>query len=187
MTLMGALLSACASDVEQPTTLEPSSAAVSTPAVATPPSGEPAPDPPAAPVLPAEGREQTAAGAIAFVRHYFAVVDYAYATGDTAPLAAASDPKCAACAGVKDMVDSTFVTGGYFDSSTTMVGQLNVSDGEALGAVEVMAVTSEPLTRFLDANGDELRRFEAVQDQKSRVIVVPTEDGWAVRIVAELI
>ena len=186
MTLMGALLSACASDVEQPTTLEPPSAAVSTPAVATPPSGEPAPDPPAAPVLPAEGREQTAAGAIAFVRHYFAVVDYAYATGDTAPLAAASDPACLPCAGIKEMVDATTSAGGSYADRKTQLVELTVPDGEPQGAVEVHVRYESDGAIRLDSGGTAVSRLEGARDDRLRIVLVPVESSWLIYDYSEM-
>ena len=85
IALLYGTLSACASNVPQPTTLPAPSAASSASPAAVSPSGAPETAVPAAPVLAAEAKEHTAAGAMAFVRHYFAVVDYAYATGDTAP------------------------------------------------------------------------------------------------------
>jgi hypothetical protein len=138
-------------------------------------------------VVPAEAKAQTAAGAMAFARHYFAVVDYAYATGDTAPLAAISETDCLACTGVKDMVDAAYAAGGSFETSATQVNELAVPDGEPLGAVEVVAVTSEPMTRFLDSNGEEYRRFDAVSAERARIILVPVNSGWSVHTVAELI
>ena len=74
---------------------------------------------------------------MAFVRHYFAVVDYAYATGDTAPLAAVSDPDCLPCAAIKDMIDATFAAGDAYKYSAFQLIELWVPDGEPVGAVEV--------------------------------------------------
>ena len=186
MTLIGTLLSACTSDVEQPTTLEPPPAAVSTPAVATPPSGEPEPSPSAAPILPAEGREQTAAGAIAFVRHYFAVVDYAYATGDTAPLAVASDPACLACTKVKDTVDSTIISGGSYVTDATQITDLRVSDAELMDAEEVLAHYSTPAAAAIDSNGNTVRRFVPRSDMKASLIVLWQRSGWLVEDFADV-
>ena len=80
MTLTAALLlfpclAACSADNARPTVLAPSSLRPADTS-ADPPAGEEI----SAPVIPPEAQVQSAEGAIAFVRHYFAVVDYAYAT-----------------------------------------------------------------------------------------------------------
>ena len=112
--LICAPLSACTSEAVEPTLLTPLSPAPAG-SIAASPVPDAAAEPPLsaqpAPVLLEEATQQTAAGAMAFVRHYFAVVDYAYATGDTAPLTAVSDPGCLPCAGIKEMVDKSFAAG----------------------------------------------------------------------------
>ena len=139
-----------------------------------------------APVLPAEAREQTAAGAIAFVRHYFAVVDYAYATGDTAPLATISDPGCLACAKVRDTIDATIADGGSYVTAATQVTDLRVSGIELVDAEEVLADYSTPATLAIDSNGDTVRRFAPTSDMKASVIVLWLPAGWSAGDFADL-
>ena len=177
-------LSACAPNVPQPTTLEQPEA-TSTSSAETTPSPEPQQGAAMAPVLPAEAREQTAGGAIAFVRHYFAVVDYAYATGDTVPLAASSDPACRPCAGVKDMIDSTVLAGGFYVTSATQVTDLRVSDAELTGAAEVLADYSSPDTVAIDSNRNTVRRF-APTTMKASVIVLWQPAGWSTGALADV-
>ena len=94
MSLTAALLltclAACSTNGDHPTVLAPASPSSAVTSDDPSPSSEID-----APVLPPEAEVQTAAGAVAFVRHYFAVVDYAYATGDTARFAKVSDPEFA--------------------------------------------------------------------------------------------
>ena len=158
----------------QPTTL----AAPSPGAAVTSPSAGPETAAATAPVLPAEAREQTAAGAIAFARHYFAVVDYAYATGDTAPLAAVSDPACRPCAGVKDMIDTTVLAGGSWETEPTMVTEVSIPEGEPVGAVNVLLTYSSETARELSAAGDEVRTFTALLDQSEHLVLVPEGSSW---------
>ena len=170
-------LSACASNVQQPTTLPARSEAPSSSAAVTSPSPEPEAAA-TAPVLPAEAREQTAAGAIAFVRHYFAVVDYAYATGDTAPLAAVSDPYCLPCAAIKNMIDTTFADGDSYNRSVFQLTDLSVPDGEPLGAIEVHVRYSASGAIRLDPKGKEISKLEPAISELLRVVLVPVESGW---------
>jgi hypothetical protein len=50
------------------------------------------------PELPSSARKPTEGGAIAFVKHYWAVVDYAQATGDTEGLRSLGMKSCQPCA-----------------------------------------------------------------------------------------
>ena len=115
---------------------------------------------------------------MAFVRHYFAVVDYAYATGDTAPLAAASDPECGPCGGIKEMIDSTMQEGGSYGSLTIQISELSVPDGEPQGAVEVHMVYTADGAIKLDSSGAEVGRLESAADERVRVVLVPVGSSW---------
>jgi hypothetical protein len=178
--LFCAPLSACASDMPGPTILAPPSEAPSPGAAVSTSSAEPVPEPGpvSAPVLPVEAKEQTAAGAMAFVRHYFAVVDYAYATGDTAPLAAVSDPACRPCAGVKDMIDTTVLAGGSWETEATTVTEVSVPEGEPMGAVNVLLTYSSETAHELSPSGDEVRSFPALIEQGEHLVIVPDGSSW---------
>ena len=173
-------LSACASNVQQHTTLAAPSGAPSPSAAVTSPSPWPETAATTGPVLPAEAREQTAAGAIAFVRHYFAVVDYAYANGDTAPLANISDPECLPCAAIKEMIDATVAAGDSYDVDPTQLLELSVPDGEPRGAVEVHVLHSDTGAIRLDAEGNEVSRLKPTMTERLRVVLVPAESGWRI-------
>ena len=118
---------------------------------------------------------------MAFVRHYFAVVDYAYATGDTAPLAAISDPECAPCAGIRNMIDTTMAAGGSYEVGLTRVSELNVPDGEPVGAAKVTVTYSSPVAREVDKDGGQTRIFAAVEGRAHQIILEPRGSSWLVR------
>jgi len=118
---------------------------------------------------------------MAFVRHYFAVVDYAYATGDTAPLAAISHPHCRPCAGIKQMIDTTLFGGGSYEVGLTQLSKLSVPGGEPAGAVSVLVTYSSPPAKELSSNGDEVRSFAAVVDRAHQVVLEPGPIAWLVR------
>ena len=178
IALLYTSLSACAPDMPRPTTLAPPSAASSaSPEVTT---SSPEPEQAAAPVMPAEAHEQTAAGAIVFVRHYFAAVDYAYATGDTAPLANISDPECLPCAAIKEMIDATVAAGDTYDVDHTQLLELSVPDGEPRGAVEVHVLHSDAGAIRLDAEGKEVSRLKPTVSERLRVVLVPADSGWRI-------
>lgn len=85
-------------------------------------SGSPSPSAtesptPAAPTLPAEAKGTSEAAAKAFVRHWIEVLNYAMATGDTAPLSALSDPDCSSCAAVVERIESVYESDGSIVSN----------------------------------------------------------------------
>ena len=178
-------LSACASDVQQPTTLPAPSEALSPSAAVTSPSAGPDTEAATAPVLPAEAREQTAAGAIAFVRHYFAVLDYAYATGDTAPLANISDPECQACTGVSKMINQTMANDESYEVTTTQLSGLRVSEAQLVDALEVLVKYSTTGTRTLDRTGKFTVVFPPSASETASFIVFRSITGWSIGEVGE--
>ena len=178
-------LSACVPDAQQPTVLAAPSEAPSPSAAVMSPSPEPTTGA-AAPVLPAEAQEQTAAGAIAFVRHYFAVLDYAYATDDTDPIVAVSDPDCLPCEAIKDMIDATFAAGDTYKYSAFQLIELSVPDGEPLGAIEVHLRYSAPGAIRIDPSGKEISRLESAVGDRLRVVLDPAEPGWHVYDTSEM-
>jgi len=73
------------------------------------------------PPMPAAALEGSDAGAIAFVRHYIDVFNYASNTGDVKKLNKLSDPDCEECNEYIDLYKETYIDGGYFqDSDWTM-------------------------------------------------------------------
>jgi len=67
-----------------------------------------------APTLPPEAMERTAAGAEAFVRHWFEVLEYAYATGSTEPLDEISGQECESCQTFIERINDRYSSGGSF-------------------------------------------------------------------------
>ena len=183
LVLLCGFLSACAADAPQPTILAAPSGGPSPSAAVTSPSPGQAV---AAPDLPAEAREQTAAGAIAFVRHYFAVVDYAYATGDTAPLANISDPDCRPCAGIQEMITIAFASGGSYRRSRGVVADLSLANGDPPGPVEIHLTYRSDGAVQLDSLGGELRHLQPAVDEPYRVILDPSEGGWLIYDYSEI-
>ena len=64
------------------------------------------------PVMPAEANALTEAGAMAFARHYIAQRDYAFVTGDLAPVDSLRDPSCDSCTSEFQVIDMTWLIGG---------------------------------------------------------------------------
>ncbi len=88
--------------------------------------------PPVAPVLPAAATVPDAAGAGAFVQHWYALVNHAYATGDSSPLAAVSHPECHDCDGYPENIAGGVVDGGVFRDVALVPEQLDTVPDQLL-------------------------------------------------------
>ncbi|MEW9870057.1 DUF6318 family protein [Arthrobacter sp. HS15c] len=65
------------------------------------------------PVLPEVAKTETKEGLEAFVHHWYAVLSYAYETGDAQGLERLSGPDCVFCAGLKDVVKEAWKEGRW--------------------------------------------------------------------------
>jgi hypothetical protein len=106
LALAAVVLAGCQGSAEPPPLEE--SAASETPS----PSESPVTS---APTLPAEAEGTSPEAAEAFVRHYVELVNYAMATGDTAPLAEQSHETCNTCTAIQNRVNEVYTAGGQLD------------------------------------------------------------------------
>jgi len=113
------LLAGCSRPVERPAPLPTPTAPAA--------SGTPSPSP----LLPTPSptvTEYSPAGATAFVEYYFAVLNYAYITGDTSTLESLSAPSCKTCAefsdGIRRNWEAGSLQGGQVTLSNSAVPQL---------------------------------------------------------------
>jgi hypothetical protein len=82
--------------------------------------------PPNRPTLPAEAQRLDKGGALAFVRYWIELFNYATASGDTAGLRAVSSAKCESCTAIADKIDRTYATGGHVESNGWTVLSLDM-------------------------------------------------------------
>jgi len=97
----GLLLSGCGGDSPEPKPL-PKDSKIS-------PSESPSATPPA---MPAAAKKKTKAGAVSFVRHYVAVLNYATFSGETDAARAMDGGKCKSCTRMLASIDSIYEKGG---------------------------------------------------------------------------
>jgi hypothetical protein len=98
------VVAGCGSDPKADPSLSPSS-----------PLTSPVSTTPSPPAMPEAAKANTKAGAIAFVRHYVDLVNYAQATGDVSPLQRVEDPRCESCTNVRQGVRDIYGSGGHID------------------------------------------------------------------------
>ncbi len=143
-------LAACSSDeVNVPfgDSSNPSGATTSAPATSTSPatpstttattssdSGHPT-----APVMPALARQQSTAGAKAFIRYFVAVFNYAFHTGRSTPLTSISSADCRVCQRLVEVVDKNQRLGGYQVGGDWFPGKLSRVPTEPLTAPVILA------------------------------------------------
>ena len=120
LTTVGLTLTGCGGAPEPP----PPPKAQESPAPSATATPSAAPTPPA---MPAKARKNSRAGAIAFARHYVALINHAQAIGDTAPLAAVEDAACESCRNGREFVRRVYASGGRISG-----GELRVSDALAI-------------------------------------------------------
>lgn len=97
-------------------------------------------EPVAAPTLPAAAMTNDAAGAEAFVRYWFDTLNYAYATGDTSLVNAASTAECANCKGLMGKIVDAYEFGGRVTGAQVQVQEVVAPAPDSTGAVLVSTV-----------------------------------------------
>ena len=140
------------------------------------PSASPSPTA-VAPTMPPEAAERTAAGAEAFVRHWFEVLEYAYASGDTRHLVTISSPECASCDRFTERIVTTYSNGGSFrgvDVSVLSSAAPTPSDT----SVEVQFRLEEASFAVLNSNGEVQERFESSPPAAASFFLEWHQDRW---------
>lgn len=137
---------------------------------------------PVEPTLPPEAEGKGPDAAEAFVRHYYGMINYAQATGDTRGLRKLGLPTCRACAGGIDFIEKVYQRGG-----TNEGGDYSVLSAEVTGLREVddrvslyyLDVTAEHTTQTVSGAGDLDRTYEQGQADW-RYEVVSGSRGWKI-------
>ena len=136
----------------------------------------------ALPVLPEEARQETAEGLLAFVDHWFQLVNYAYQTGDVEPLKAVTPPDCGVCGGVFETAPAAYADGGWLEG-----GQVEYENPETVFVLTpenrrqaVMSVRQRVII-FRDSTGKSVK-VRAGSDHPFQMIIEATYtgDGWFV-------
>jgi hypothetical protein len=111
------------------------------------PTAEPSPTPstpvtspvsttPTPPAMPDAAKANTKAGAIAFVRHYIELINYAQATGDVEVLSGVEDASCRSCTQGRTYLASIYGAGGHVAG-----GEWTIRHASAKSSGENWAVT----------------------------------------------
>jgi hypothetical protein len=79
---------------------------------------------PVEPTMPHAAAKNTESGAEAFVRFWIDSVNFAQATGETAPLTALNDVRCTGCRGIVEAINKPYGHGGRIEGGDLSIGKL---------------------------------------------------------------
>jgi hypothetical protein len=168
-TCLAVALSACSDnspDDDTPTTPAPSTTASSAPPTAVP-----------TPTLPASAKADKA-GAEEFVRYFWEVFNYTYASGDTKLLRSISDKTCKFCASVAEDVDVLTGRGDRTVGATTTVHTVVAPPAEPAVGFPVYTTVSQSAGRIVSAAGVTKSSSPAQPEQRSDVRVRWVDGEW---------
>ena len=132
------------------------------------------------PVMPAEAKELTEVGAVAFARHFFAQRDYSIFTGHVAPLEALGAPTCVRCASEIQIINTTLLLGARLEGTATTISNMQITGGPSPGPVDLSFVYTDGETTIIAVNGATVERFAGSKDRPGRISLVPNGKSWLV-------
>lgn len=169
----GALvIGGCTPDDPEPTPTTPVETSTSAPETSEPTV--------AVPEMPAEAAEATAAGAEAWVAHWFELVNYAKATGDTTPLKDLSGQSCQVCAGTAADIDANYANGSHMEGGEARLLSSLSPPPDARNLVAVAATFTEDPATVVSADGSREPR-NATPETRVDFVMVYEEGRWALR------
>lgn len=143
---------------------------------------------PAPPELPAAATKKTAAGAEAFVKYYWAVVDYSQANGTTELLASLDTPECNLCRTGLEHLEKVFAAGGLFKVGATRV--VAVADGVATRNetqyATLQVTTRSPKGRTFYGPDDSRNEVQPARTDKFAVLTLwdASAGAWRIHTIA---
>jgi len=130
--------------------------------------------------MPASANGSSLEAAQAFVRHYFYILNYAIATGQTGPLNKLGSSRCQSCNAIEGNIERVYKGGGSIDSDGW---RLTSVDGSFAGPDHTFAIdlrvtlTREEIVRSPGAKPEV--HTQAKQDMRATVHWEPS--GWVMQ------
>jgi hypothetical protein len=133
------------------------------------------------PLLPAAAAEPSRDGASAFLRYFFEVYTYTYASLDTQPMTTISLSGCDTCDSVVDRARAAASAGytvepGRIEISTIVAAPGNPNDGLVVSAL----IQQEPVVTR-DRTGEVIDRTTATRNARIDARVIWSGTGWRMR------
>lgn len=129
------------------------------------------------PVLPAVAKTETKEGLEAFTRYWFAVLSYAYETGDVEPLKAVSGPQCAFCNGLVKNVSNAWTADKWISGGKVQTPAItaHVLENEP-SQTTVQVIQSE--VRIHNPDGTLAQDSTKAVNTGSQAVATFGPDGW---------
>ena len=119
------------------------------------------------PVMPEEAKQETEAGAQAFLDYYDHAGWYAYQTGDTSHLRASTSDHCTKCLEEADVVERVYAGGDWAvgrDERATIIQNTFIKDSRGY---YTMAVSASNNGALLIQDGEVTREFRPYKDENN--------------------
>ena len=152
LALGGFALSGCTSDKKGPTTSPPSSTSSVSPSASASESASPAASSSPSVSIPAEARQNTPEGAVAFVKFYFDQANKAYMTPDATLLPPLGEPGCKSCASLQANAVEYVSLGHRFANPGVELQEVTAVDGGEPGQQMVVFKMHQLAANVVDAN-----------------------------------
>jgi hypothetical protein len=179
--LLAVLVAGCEED--EPSSSPPASDSPSVPESSSPTETTSVPTTPVEPTLPAQAEDESQAGAEAFVRFYWEVVNYATKTGDVTLLSELDQVSCEGCDGGVDGIERVYRAGGRIVGGDYDVVKLETVRSES-GQWTIVTHTRVGAQRAIDA-GKLNRRYPAGRD-KWLIALARVHGAWSVSTLESL-
>lgn len=131
-----------------------------------------------APTMPAEAKDLTAEGALAFTQYWFDVMNWMIVTNDEGPFTRASSVDCAFCDDMRSAVREDAENGIRTEGALIRVNAINSPSVVNLGRTEVEVNFDQEEERQTGPSGS--FTYPGNTDVSRVVILVADGDGWMV-------
>jgi hypothetical protein len=133
------------------------------------------------PKPPASAAPPTADGAAAFVRYWFDTIGYGTATGNTAPLEAASTPDCTVCGTVLKAIRSAYDGGNRMRGGQYTIRDTSSDSFFNLDQPKVIVVYDRAPRSTVGTGGAQVEATPGASFITAIVILERADDRWRVR------
>lgn len=135
--------------------------------------------------IPAAAKAHTPAGAEAFTRYFFDVVNKAWTTPTVGAIAALSEPTCKSCVSLEGSAAQLLRNGQRAKAAPLSVTSVDAAGEDSAGRQTVILVGTQVANAFVDGAGHETGGNKA-QRLKSEVTLRHANSTWLISLIKEI-
>jgi Family of unknown function (DUF6318) len=180
------MVAGCANDPEpkfaDPTTSEPTFSDTGSPTATTDPTNETTGGliEPVEPEYPAAAKGEGKSAAVAFVKYYVDMLDYAQATGELETLRSLGTQTCQGCNGAADLIEDTYRAGGHYEGLKRSIKVTFTDTGNVGGGDFVVVDTRMTTSKHRKTTGDgDVEKFQG-GTSPIEFLVSRQSGGWLI-------